>query len=69
MRPRRRINLSEGRIDYKEMQMDIKHIRDQKALSKEQIVHLDRYHIPNYQWGALDVNSRFKLIGYSREKS
>ena len=51
------------------VQMDIKHIRDQKALSKEQIIHLDRYHIPNYQWGALDVNSRFKLIGYSREKS
>jgi transposase len=51
------------------VQMDIKHIRDHKALSKEQIVHLDRYQIPNYQWGALDVNSRFKLIGYSREKS
>ena len=51
------------------VQMDIKHIRDQKALSKEQIIHLDRHHIPNYQWGALDVNSRFKLIGYSREKS
>jgi len=51
------------------VQMDIKHIRDQKALRKEQIIHLDRHHIPNYQWGALDVNSRFKLIGYSREKS
>jgi putative transposase len=51
------------------VQMDIKHIRDHKALSKEQIIHLDRYQIPNYQWGALDVNSRFKLIGYSREKS
>ena len=51
------------------VQMDIKHIRDQKALSKEQIIHLDHHHIPNYQWGALDVNSRFKLIGYSREKS
>jgi len=51
------------------VQMDIKHIRDRKALSKEQIIHLDRHHIPNYQWGALDVNSRFKLIGYSREKS
>lgn len=51
------------------VQMDIKHIRDQKALTKEQIIHLDRYDIPNYQWGALDVNSRFKLIGYSREKS
>lgn len=51
------------------VQMDIKHIRDHKALSKEQMVHLDRYRIPNYQWGALDVNSRFKMIGYSREKS
>ena len=51
------------------VQMDIKHIRDHKALSKEQMIHLDRYQIPNYQWGALEVNSRFKLIGYSREKS
>jgi len=51
------------------VQVDIKFIRDQKALSKKQIIHLDRYNIPNYQWGALDVNSRFKLIGYSREKS
>jgi len=51
------------------VQVDVKFIRDQKALSKEQIIHLDRYDIPNYQWGALDVNSRFKLIGYSREKS
>ena len=51
------------------VQMDIKHIRDQKALTKEQIIHLDRCQIPNYQWGALDVNSRFKMIGYSREKS
>ena len=51
------------------VQMDIKFIRDQKALTKEQIIHLDRYEIPNYQWGALDVNTRFKLIAYSREKS
>ena len=51
------------------VQMDLKHIRDHKALSKEQMMHLDRYGLPNYQWGALDVNSRFKLIAYSREKS
>jgi len=51
------------------VQVDLKYIRDHKALSREQIVHLDRYDIPNYQWGALDVNSRFKLIAYSREKS
>jgi len=51
------------------VQIDLKHIRDKKALSEDQIMHLDQYNIPNYQWSALDVNSRFKLIGYSREKS
>ena len=51
------------------VQIDLKHIRDQKALSREQIIHLDAYDIPNYQWSALDVTSRFKLIGYSREKT
>jgi transposase len=51
------------------VQIDLKHIRDHKALTQEQIIHLDRYNIPNYQWSALDVNSRFKLIAYSREKS
>jgi transposase len=62
------------------VQMDVKFIRDQDALSKDQIIHLDSHGIPNYQsptlhsygdgaWSALDVNSRFKLIGYSRERS
>ena len=51
------------------VQVDLKYIRDHKALTREQIIHLDQYDIPNYQWSALDVCSRFKLIGYSREKS
>jgi transposase-like protein len=51
------------------VQIDVKHIRDQKALTIEQIIHLDTFNIPNYQWSALDVNSRFKLIAYSKEKS
>lgn len=51
------------------VQMDVKFIRDQKALTKKQILHLDQFNIPNYQWGALDVTSRFKLLAYSREKS
>ena len=54
---------------FEVVQIDLKHIRDQKALTREQILHLDRFDIPNYQWGALDVNSRFKLIAYSRERS
>jgi len=49
--------------------MDIKFIRDHKALTANQIIHLDQYEVPNYQWDAIDVNSRFKLIAYSREKS
>jgi len=41
------------------VQMDLKHIRDKKALTEAQIIHLDRYNIPNYQWSAIDVNTRF----------
>ena len=51
------------------VQIDLKYIRDQKALTREQIIHLDRFDIPDYQWSAIDVASRFKLIAYSREKS
>ena len=51
------------------VQIDLKFIRDRKALSKEQMSHLDRFDIPNYQWSALDVFSRLKLVAYSREKS
>jgi len=51
------------------VQIDLKHIRDKKALSNAQMMHLDQYDIPNYQWSAMDVNSRFKMIAYSREKS
>ena len=58
-----------GAEPFEIVQIDVKYIRDRKALTKEQIIHLDRCAIPNYQWGALDVNSRFKLIAYSRERS
>jgi transposase len=51
------------------VQMDLKFIRDHKALSHKQILHLDQCQIPNCQWSALDVSSRFKLIAYSRDKS
>jgi len=51
------------------VQIDVKYIRDQKALRKQQIIHLDRCAIPNHQWGAIDVDSRFRLIAYSREKT
>lgn len=51
------------------VQVDLKHVIDQKALSIEQITHIHAHELPLYQWGALDVNSRFKLIAYSKEKT
>ena len=54
---------------FEVVQVDLKHIRDHKALTHEQILHLDRCGIPNFQWGAMDVHSRFKLIAYSQERS
>jgi len=51
------------------VQIDLKYIRDHKALSRDQIAHLDRHGIPNFQWGALDVTSRFKLVAYSQERT
>lgn len=51
------------------VQIDLKYIRGHKALTKEEIVQLDRYDLPGYQWSVLDVSSRFKPIAHSREKS
>ena len=51
------------------VQIDLKYIRDRKALSQEQIIHLDRCEIANYQWSAVDVNSRFKLMAYSQNRT
>jgi len=51
------------------VQVDLKYIVDQKALSRDQIDHIYAHKLPLYQWSALDVNSRFKLIAYSDEKS
>jgi len=71
--PRRRQGTARPFIDwyaaqpFEVVQMDVAHIRDQKALTKAESAHLDHYDIPNYQWGALDLNSRFKLVAYSRE--
>lgn len=54
---------------FEVVQIDLKHVIDQKALSMEQINHIHMKDLPLYQWGALDVNSRFKLIAYSQEKT
>lgn len=43
------------------VQMNLKHFRDQKALTKAQIMHLDQHNIPNYQWSAIDENIRYTI--------
>ena len=54
---------------FEVVQIDLKHVVDQKALSMDQINHIYAHKLPIYQWGAIDVNSRFKLIAYSDEKT
>ena len=54
---------------FEVVQIDLKYVVDQKALSLKQIDHIHANCLPIYQWSALDVNSRFKLIAYSDEKS
>lgn len=51
------------------VQIDLKYVVDQKALSLAQIDHIHTQQLPIYQWSAMDVNSRFKLIAYSDQKS
>ena len=51
------------------VQIDLKYVVDQKALSMEQIRHHHSNQFPLYQWTAIDVNSRFKLMAYSYQKS
>ena len=66
--PRQFVNWYEAKA-FEIVQVDLKYIVDQKALTGQQIEHIYAHDLPLYQWGALDVTSRFKLIGYSTEKS
>jgi len=54
---------------FEVVQIDLKYVVDQKALSLDQIDHVHTHKLPLYQWSALDVNSRFKLIAYSDNKT
>jgi len=54
---------------FEVVQIDLKYVIDQKALSQKQIEHIYAHNLPIYQWSAMDVNSRLKLMVYSYEKS
>jgi hypothetical protein len=43
---------------FEVVQIDLKHVVDQKALSMAQINHIYAHKLPIYQWSAVDVNSR-----------
>jgi len=51
------------------IQTDLKDILDKKALPQEVYHHLQRYHLPPYQWTAECVNTRIRFLCYSYEKS
>lgn len=51
------------------IQTDLKEILDKKALPQEVYHHLQRYHLPLYQWTAECVNTKIRFLAYSYEKS
>jgi hypothetical protein len=56
--PKRRLGTARPFVDWSSAkpfevgQVDLKYIRDHKALSQKQIAHLTKYSIPNFQWAA-----------------
>lgn len=52
---------------FKLIQVDTKDVRDKGALGTERVTHLDRRHLPRYQWTACDGRSRVRFLAYSHE--
>lgn len=50
---------------FRLVQVDTKDIRDKGALGTERVTHLDRRHLPRYQWTACDGRTRIRLLAYS----
>jgi transposase-like protein len=73
--PKRRAGTARPFVDWYQakpfevVQIDVKYIRDKKPMRPEEIQFLDQHGVPNFQWGALDVRSRFKLMAYSRDRT
>ena len=66
---RDRSRVSKHQANGRPPEEEQKVMRNHKALSQEQRIHLDRWGTRNYGWGALDVTSRFKLIANWWERS
>lgn len=47
------------------IQVDTKDVRDKGALGTALVAHLDRQHLPRYQWTARDGRSRIRFLAYS----
>jgi len=78
MKTGHRISLTTAKINYKTLRKInpeaprlavIEFLSTNKGNISDASRVFDHYGIPNYQWSAIEVISRFKLIAYSREKS
>lgn len=49
--------------------MDLKEIYDQSTLSQKTLQHAQSLHIPPYQWTAIDIKTRIRLLSYFYEKT
>ena len=47
------------------VQTDVKDVHDKQALGTERITHLERQHLPRYQWTACDGRTRLRFLAYS----
>lgn len=56
-------------MPFQEMQLDTKHILDQDALPAEVYAHIQRNHLPLYEWNIIDVATRIRFTAYSHELS
>lgn len=50
---------------FRLLQTDAKDVHDKEALGTERITHLQRAHLPRYQWTACDGRTRLRFLAYS----
>jgi hypothetical protein len=71
---KRRLSKNNDLRDYYQspfrfIEIDIKEVKDTKALPKEVYEHVDKYNLPNYQFTATDTFTRMRWLSYGYEKS
>jgi transposase len=54
---------------FRFIEIDIKEVKDTKALPQEVYEQVDKYNLPHYQFTATDTFTRMRWLGYGYEKS